>query len=106
MPQPRKYASPALRQAAYRKRCEQARQAALAVKGLPCLPVIATLPGWTRWNASFRSLHAMLAETLGEMQDYFDDRSQSWQESERGVDHQDKIASVEAVFDALEELLP
>jgi hypothetical protein len=104
MPQPKKYASPAARQAAYRQRCEQARQGTLARKGLPSLPVIATMPGWPRWNASFRSAQELIAETLGEMADYFEDRSESWQESERGEDHQEKMTSVEAVLDALTDL--
>ena len=105
MPQPKKYASPAARQAACRQRCEQARQRTLVSKGLPSLPVIATMPGWPRWNASFRSAQELITETLGEMQDYFEDRSQSWQEGERGEEHQEKMASVEAVLDALSDLL-
>jgi hypothetical protein len=104
MPQPKKYASPAARQAAYRHRCEQALQVTLAGKGLPSLPVIATMPGWPRWNASFRSAQELIADTLGEMQDYFEDRSESWQEGERGEEHQEKMASVEAVLDALGDL--
>jgi hypothetical protein len=104
MPQPKKYASPAARQAAYRHRCEQARQVTLAGKGLPPLPVIATMPGWSRWNASFRSAQELITETLGEMQDYFEDRSNSWQDSERGEEHQEKMASVEAVVEALSDL--
>ena len=39
------------------------------------------------------------------MQDYFDARSDSWQESERGEAHQEKIASVETAVDALSDLL-
>ena len=105
MPQPRKYANRAAQQAAYRARQENALQVTLALKGLPSLPVIATMPGWARWNASFRSAHEMIADSLGEMQDYFDDRSQSWQDGERGEEHQEKIASVEAVVDALSDLL-
>ena len=105
MPQPRKYANRAAQQAAYRARQENALQVTLALKGLPSLPVIATMPGWARWNASFRSAHEMIAGSLGEMQDYFDDRSQSWQDGERGEEHQEKIASVEAVVDALSDLL-
>ena len=104
MPQPRKYKNRAAQQAAYRQRCEQARQVTLASKGLPSLPVIATMPGWSRWNASFASAHELIADTLGEMQDYFEDRSESWQEGERGEDHQAKIALVEAVLDALSDL--
>jgi len=105
MPQQRKHHTSAARQQAYRARCEQARQNAMAAKGLPSLPAIATLPGWTRWNASFTAAHALVANSLHEMQEYFDDRSEGWQESERGEDHQEKIASVEAVLDALDELI-
>ena len=105
MPQPRRYVSAAARQAAYRSRREQARQGELAAKGLPSLPVISSIPGWARWNASFKAAHELLADTLGEMQDYYEDRSESWQESDRGDEHQEKIASLEAVVDALSDLL-
>ena len=106
MPQPRIHDSAAARQAAYRARREQARKADLAAKGLPSLPVIATLPGWTRWNASLMAAHAMIACTLEEMNGYFDDRSESWQVSDRGEDHQALIAAVEEVLDGLGGLIP
>jgi hypothetical protein len=106
MPQPKKHTSAAARQAAYRLRCEQARQAALAAKGLPMLPAIAALPGSSRWNASFAAAKELIASTLSEMQDYFDERSESWQESERGDNHQERMASVDEVLDALSGLLP
>ena len=105
MPQPRKYASPAERQAAFRVRREQVRQAELATKGLPALPVISSIPGWPRWNASFQAAHQLIAESLSEMQDYFEERSESWQESQRGEDYQEKVASVEAIQDALNDLI-
>jgi hypothetical protein len=106
MPQPKIHASPAARQAAYRVRCEKERQAALAAKGLPMLPAIASRPGWSRWNASFAAAKELIASTLSEMQDYFDDRSESWQESERGDNHQERMASVDEVLEALSDLLP
>jgi hypothetical protein len=105
MPQPRKHASPAERQAAFRARREQARQVELAAKGLPSLPAISSIPGWSRWNASFRAAQELIACNLSEMQDYFDDRSDTWQESERGEDHRERIASAEAVLEALGELI-
>ena len=43
--------------------------------------------------------------SLAEMQDYYEDRSESWQESERGEEHQEKSAATEAVVDALSDLL-
>ena len=105
MPQPKRHASNAARQAAFRARREQARQVELAAKGLPSLPMISSLPGWARWNASFKAAHELIADSLGEMQDYFDARSESWQESERGEAHQEKITSVETAVDALSDLL-
>ena len=104
MPQARKYATRAEQQVAYRQRCEKARKAEMAAKGLPSLPAIATLPGWPRWNLN--AAHELLACTLEEMQDYFNDRSEVWQESERGEEHQEKIASLEAVIDGISDLSP
>ena len=105
MPQPRKHASPAERQAAFRARTEQARQAELATKGLPALPVIASIPGWPRWNATFRMAHELIDGAVCEMRDYYDDRSDAWQQSERGEDHQERITSAEAVLEVLSELI-
>jgi len=105
MPQQRKHNTNAARQQAYRARCEQARHHSLAAKGLPSLPVIASLPGWARWSAAFTAAHTLIANSLSEMQDYFDERSESWQESERGEDHQERIASAEAALDVLSELI-
>ena len=104
MPQPKIHASPAARQSAYRDRCEKARRAALIARGLPSLPAIAALPGWKRWNASFAAAQDLTECALDEMRDYFDDRSETWQESERGDEHQDRITSVEEVLDAVSGL--
>jgi hypothetical protein len=105
MPQPRIHASPAERQAAFRARSEQARKAQIAAKGLPPLPVLPGIPGWPRWKATFRMAHDLIDGAVNEMKDYYDDRSDAWQESERGEDHQERIASVEAVLEALGELI-
>ena len=106
MPQPKKHTSAAARQAAFRARREQARQVELAAKGLPSLPVISSMPGWVRWNASLKAAHELIADTLGEMQDYYEDRSEVWQASDRGEEHQEKITSTEAVVDTLGDLIP
>ena len=101
MPQPKHYISHAERQAAYRTRCKQARNAELAAKGLPTLPAISTIPGWSRWNAAINAAHKLISSTISEMQDYFDDRSETWQESDRADEHQEKINALQAVLDAL-----
>lgn len=104
MSQKRIYPSHAARQAAYRARRECARQAALEAKGLPPLPAIATVPAWPRWRSTFAAATQLLTNSLTEMQDYFDLRSQSWQESDRGEKHQEQIALLEAALEALGEL--
>jgi hypothetical protein len=104
MPRPRLHASAAARQAAYRQRSAQARQVELCARGLPPLPPLPTVAGRARWKATFVLVQELLAETLGEMADYFEERSERWQESDRGEEHQEQIASVETVLEALEVL--
>lgn len=104
MPQPRKHQNPAQRQAAYRARMETARRLALRERGLPALPTIATMPGTIRWNAMFGHAEKLLSQAQAEMQDYFDDRSDAWQESDRGEQHQERLSAVEALVEALGEL--
>jgi|SRR5437868_15536944 hypothetical protein len=105
MPQPRKYETRAEQQAAYRKRRTNSDQELLARKGLPPLPAIPTMPGHARWNATFKLAHTLMESAISELLEYFDDRSDSWQQSERGEQHQERIASAEAVRDALDELI-
>lgn len=104
MPQPKLHASAAARQDSYRKRCEKARGIELAAKGLPPLPTISSLPGWPRWRASVEAARALLDQTLAEMEEYFEDRSESWQEGERGDEHQERIAAMEVAIEAMSEL--
>ena len=39
--------------------------------------------GWPRWNAAIEAARELVERTVEEMQEYFDDRSEDWQESER-----------------------
>jgi hypothetical protein len=101
MPQERRYANQAQRQAAYRRRTENARQAQLHSKGLPTTPAIATMPGSARWKAALMRATELVSMVHEEMQDYFDERTETWQESERGEQHEERRAAVEEVLDAL-----
>jgi hypothetical protein len=38
------------------------------------------------------------------MQEYFDERSEEWQEGERGEEHQERIDAVQTALDALAEI--
>src|SRR5580704_1814692 len=81
MPPKRKYETNGSRQAAYRLRQANVRQAERAEKGLPSLPPIASLPGHPRWRTAIRYALALLTLVHDEMVAYFDDRSEVWQES-------------------------
>jgi len=105
MSQPRQYASSAARQAAYRARCQKARHDTLLQKGLPPLPSVATLPGSARWKAALQSAHLLLEQVSTEMQLYYEARSESWQESERGEAFAERQETVETLASELEMLL-
>lgn len=85
MPTPRRHTDQAARQKAYRERQEAARLAALAAKNLPPAPAIPTMPGEKRWAALTAQARAALETMQREMQDYYDERSETWQEGEKGA---------------------
>jgi hypothetical protein len=105
MPTARRYADAAKRQAAYRRRQAEARTRALTTRGVPALPGVATIPGHPRWEALTRQADLLLRTTLEEMQAYYDQRSESWQESERGAEFLERVQAIEEAQAALEELL-
>ncbi len=104
MPTPRRYASRAEQQRAYRERQAEARQAERAAKGLPAAPAIPTIPGKARWEALIASALSALDASRDEMQVYFDERSESWQESERGEELRERIENLERIIESFEEL--
>lgn len=104
MPTPRRYASQAERQAAYRRRTAESKARELEAKGLPPLPTIATIPGHPRWQALIRQSNLQLQTVLEEMQDYYDQRSETWQETERGEAFLDRLQSLQEAHSAVEDL--
>lgn len=72
---------------------------------LPALLTIPSMPGQARWNASIAMAHQIIDGVVGEMQDYFDDRSESWHQSERGDAHQERIDALGTALDALNDLI-
>jgi hypothetical protein len=103
MPQPRKYASAAERQAAFRDRRAAAWKTQMQAKGLPALPPITTMPGTARWHGAIRTAHGLLTTVCHEMQTYADERSEPWQESERAQEFADRLTSIVEIPDALED---
>lgn len=102
MPQERKYPSRAARQAAYRARCQQARAQQLRQKGIPALPAIPTIPGWPRWHAIVQCAQIALREAYDEMADYYDDRSETWQDGEAGQAFTERQDALEALLSEVE----
>lgn len=104
MPQPKKHTSRAARQTAYRLRCQEARAQEQKQQGLPPLPMLSTLPGTTRWRASVASARLLLETTQAEMQAYFDERTEVWQEGERGQLFLDRVQALETALSSLEDM--
>lgn len=94
----------AARQQRFRERQQEARRNEQAAKGLPPLPAIATLPGHSRWRAALASAQALVAQVQDEMQTYYDDRSEAWQEGDAGTLFQERQEAVEAILNQLDDL--
>ena len=101
MPQPRQHAAHAARQRAYRARQAQARRAEQVAKGLPAAPPLPTLPGHARWRALLAQARLYLETAQEEMQTYYDERSEAWQQSERAAALADQLDCLEQALAAL-----
>jgi hypothetical protein len=104
MPQPRKHASHAARQAAYHQRTEQARREQLTAKGLPATPAIPTMPGYPRWRQAIEQAHDLLEMVHAEMEDYADQRSEHWQETQQAETLRQQIDDIYQASDIVGEL--
>ena len=101
MPQPRRHTSDAQRQAAYRRRRrDRLRNPALPTAGIAALPSISQMPGTVRWRQSLRTAQGLLEMVEGEMQEYYDSRSENWQEGDKGQEFQERL---DALTDACEK---
>ncbi len=94
----------AARQQRYRARQEQARRQEQASKGLPAFPGIPTMPGHARWRAGLAAAAALVAQVSEEMEGYYEERSEGWQESETGTGFAERQEMVAEVLSQLEEL--
>jgi hypothetical protein len=104
MPQPRLHDSSAQRQAAYRHRVHQARQQQLTAQSLPPLPPLPSVPGQVRWLALLMQAQWCLTQVTNEMQQYYEDRSEAWQESDKGTAFEARREAVQEVLAMLQEL--
>lgn len=104
MPTPRRHANPAERQAAYRRRCAAARSKELEAKGMPALPAITSLPGQVRWQALVQQANLLLQTAHAEMEEYYDQRRDTWRDSERGDAFLERLQALEETRSAVEDL--
>lgn len=104
MPTPRKHQNAAACQAAYRKRQQEARRQELTRKGLPPLPMVPTIPGEARWKKMLAEAGALLSIVVEERGDYFDDRSDEWQESDKGNAFQERSDAIADILNTVDDL--
>jgi hypothetical protein len=66
---------------------------------------VAALPATKRWRQGLTQAHGWLELVQQEMQDYFDERSEKWQEDERGDAFQERLDAITEAVDQLGDLL-
>ncbi len=106
MPQHRQHADNATKQRAYRTRQAQARLSEQQAKGVPPAPSLPTLPSRARWQALLDQARLFLETARDEMQTYYDDRSEAWQQGERAATLADHLDGLGQALDALDALPP
>jgi hypothetical protein len=104
MPTPRRHESAAARQRAYRRRRKLARTGSLELESLPQASSIAAMPSTARWKELRRQAGAALQTLLQEMETYQDQRSESWQEGDKGQAFQEVLDKLEEAIDAVRNI--
>ena len=95
MPRTRQYQNNGERQAAYRRGRAQATPAA-----------IPSAPGRSRWKALIKAASVLLNCAGNEMQDYSDQRSEAWQDSQPGESLAEMLESLQKAAAILEDITP
>ena len=105
MSQVRKHTSNAQRQAAYRRRRKQVQCDVLVPTDLPAVPKLTAIPATERWRKGIAQAHGLLVLVQREMQDYYDERSEKWQEGEKGDAFQERLDQIEEALGYVADLL-
>jgi hypothetical protein len=101
MPAARKYESAAQRQAAYRLRCK--------TRGGPPMSAATAGSAYHRWETMRKQALSILEQITGEMEVYFDQRSETWRDSARGeafAEMMDSLADIVASAKEVPSHLP
>ena len=96
-------ATNAQRQAAYRRRRRATIDGLLTTRGLPPLPAVSTIPGWPRWKEAMSRIAAQLDVIESEMTDYYEDRSERWQESERAEAFDENLNVLRTIMESAQD---
>lgn len=104
MPTPRRYKNHAERQAAYRQRLADARSKERLCQSEKSL-IIAAAPGRPRWRSLLQQAQLALQQVVLEMETCYEQRSEAWQDSERGEAFLERLEEVREALDATEGLV-
>ena len=77
----------------------------MQAKGLPVLPSVPSLPGPARWKSLLAQAQWALQTTCQEMESYAENRSATWQESERGEAFSERLDAIQEVLSSLQEII-
>jgi hypothetical protein len=95
-------ANNAQRQAAYRKRRQALIDDILSMRGLPSIPAVSTIPGWPRWKEAMKRTAYQMQSIEQEMADYYNERSERWQESDRAEEFDEKLEMLRVIIESAE----
>jgi hypothetical protein len=68
--------------------------------------MVTTIPGEKRWQGMKEQAETLLRSMRDEMQGYFDDRSEAWQESEKAEAFQERIDAIDGLLDQIDGVGP
>ena len=105
MPTPRTYPDRVLtnaeRQRKYRESRKQEAAQAL-VTGAPPAHRLSNVPSRARWEAMRAQAREALQTIISEMEAYWEERSEEWQESDRGIEFEQQANNALEALDALD----
>lgn len=101
MTRKRQYQSNGERQAAYRRRCAQTTDVEIIAQTTVTIP---SLPGRRKWKAMIKAASVLLDCAATEMQDYFDQHSEAWQDSQAGESLAEMLESVQEVLATMDDI--
>lgn len=96
MPAPKKYENSAQRQAAYRTRCKE--------RGGSPQAVPSTGAAYRRWEKMRKQAMSLLNQVVAEMEIYYDQRSETWQESEKAEEFNELMEAISETAEALADI--